>query len=297
MAEQAFTPGSAVRYVVAAVDGSDDGVRALGYAISEAVRRDLGLRIVHVQPETVVMGPMLPMVPGYTLLEVGVEVLKDAEQQARRLGWTGPDLDAVLETGPRLAALLRHVEDAACVVVGRRTSTAQHLLTGSTTSSLAAHAPVPVLCVPDGWHPEGRAGLVTVGLETFDHVDRILEAAFDEARSRHARVEVLHAWRPVGPYDAAIRGRVDEEHWSASVRDVITKCVHEARPGSDVEWYAEAVYDRPASALRTAAERADLLVVGRRGHVGLPFRHLGPVTAALLRSADCPVLVVPDELR
>jgi nucleotide-binding universal stress UspA family protein len=297
MAETTSAPGPGARYVVAAVDGSDDGTRALEYAISEAGRLDLGLRIVHVQPETVVMGPMLPMVPGYTLHEVGVEVLKEAEQQARRLGWTGPDLDAVLETGPRLAALLRHVDDAACVVVGRRGSAAQHMLTGSTTSSLAAHAPVPVLSVPDGWHPHGRPGVVTVGLESFEGVDRILATAFDEARSRHARVEVLHAWRPVGVYDAAIRGRVDEDQWAESIRDVLTTCVHRAMPGSDVEWFAEAVYDRPVSALRAAGERADLLVVGRRGHVGLPFRHLGPVTATLMRSAGCPVLVVPDEPR
>jgi nucleotide-binding universal stress UspA family protein len=191
---------------------------------------------------------------------------------------------------------MQHLEDAACVVVGRRASTVEHFLTGSTTSSLAAHADVPVLCVPAGWPPEGRPGLVGFGLESFDHADEILAVAFDEARSRHARVEVLHAWRPVDPYDVAVRGPVKTGRVSDSVRDALSNYVRR-QPGSDIEWLVNAAYDRPAPALRQLSTRADLLVLGRRGRASPPFRHLGPVTAALLRSAACPVLVVPDENR
>ena len=285
------------RVVVAAVDGSEDGTRALDYAASEARHRGLGLRLVHVRPETAMMSPMAPVIPEYTLHEFGVEVVTDAEDHVRSSGWTGPGLEVVLETGPRLPRLLRHLDDAACVVVGRRGSAAEHLLTGSTTSSLAAHAPVPVLCVPTGWPTEGRHGLVGVGLKSFDLAGPILASAFDEARSRYARVEVLHAWRPADPYDAAVYGRVETGRWSASARDALSDCVHREQPGGDVEWYVDAAYDLPAHALRQLSARADLLVVGRRGHARVSLRHLGPVTAALLRSSACPVLVVPDESR
>jgi nucleotide-binding universal stress UspA family protein len=191
---------------------------------------------------------------------------------------------------------LHHLGDAACIVVGRRASAFEHFLTGSTTSALAAHADVPVLCVPAGWPPEGRPGLVGCGLDSFDHAADLLAVAFDQARSRHARLEVLHAWRPVDPYDVAVRGPVKTGRASDAVRDALSHYV-ERQPGSDVEWLVNAAYDRPAPALRELSSRADLLVLGRRGHASPPFRHLGPVTAALLRSAACPVLVVPDEHR
>jgi nucleotide-binding universal stress UspA family protein len=49
----------------------------------------------------------------------------------------------------------------------------------------------------------------------------------------------------------------------------------------------------PLPALRTASEEADVLVVGSRGYGPLHHVVLGSVSAKLMRSAPCPVMVVP----
>ena len=55
----------------------------------------------------------------------------------------------------------------------------------------------------------------------------------------------------------------------------------------------------PAEVLVAAAQGADLLVVGSRGHVALPGRLLGSVSEHVAARASCPVVVVrhvPDPI-
>ena len=61
----------------------------------------------------------------------------------------------------------------------------------------------------------------------------------------------------------------------------------------DVEWTVDTRYDRPALALHEAASRAQLLVLGQHGHDGHRFRGSGSTARTLLRTARCPVMVVP----
>jgi len=280
--------------VVVAVDGSPDGTRALQYGVEEAHRHGTGLRIVHVQPQTLVMSPMLPLVPGDSLHDIAAHILKQAEQQARDFGWTGPDLDPVLANGGRYLELVEHARDATCLVVGRRSSTVRHLLTGSTSSALAGEAPVPVICVPETWNPDsGMGGRVVVGVERPEHLHPLLAVAFEEARCRLGRVHLLHAWRPRLQYDAVIGDRVLKQDWVHQTQELLTGLVHDDQPGSDVEWTVEARYTDPAHALHEAGETSDLLVLGRHGYDSGIHRELGSTVRALLRTSTCPVLVVP----
>ena len=59
--------------------------------------------------------------------------------------------------------------------------------------------------------------------------------------------------------------------------------------GLDVHWHA--VHGRPEAVLATASTGAELLVVGSRGRGELRELLLGSVTAAVLHSASCPVVV------
>ncbi|WP_374986992.1 universal stress protein [Streptomyces fradiae] len=50
---------------------------------------------------------------------------------------------------------------------------------------------------------------------------------------------------------------------------------------------------RPGAVLNRATRRAELLVVGSHGRTGLKRLVLGSVSAQVLHSADCPVVVLP----
>lgn len=72
--------------VVVAVDGTDDGRRALQYGIHLAIRYDAPLRLVHVRHENVVLSPMMPLLPDPTLDEIATRVLKEAVADTRDMG-------------------------------------------------------------------------------------------------------------------------------------------------------------------------------------------------------------------
>jgi nucleotide-binding universal stress UspA family protein len=279
--------------VLVGVDGTENGSRALHFAVQEAARRSATLRIVHVQQELVPLATTAPPVPEPTVHEVASGILQRAEEQARLFGYTGPHLETVLCTGARNTALLIEAADAACIVVGRRSTNLQHLVTGSATSALAAHAHAPVIAVPETWEPLVHHGVVVVGVDGSHLASQTLEVALAEARVRRARLQILHAWRPSGQYDASLDGGTLARDWTRSTLTSLTQWMAELHPDSDVEWSIVAAYEDPAVALHEATRAADLLVLGRHGSRSPFGQKLGSVTRALLRGGECPVMVAP----
>lgn len=280
--------------VMVGVDGSEDGVRAIRYAVQEAARLEASLRLVHVQQGIVLMAPLMPLIPEHSLHEVAAGILKRAEQQARGFGYDGPGLETVLATGGRHHALLEHTHGASGVVVGRRTAPVQHLVGGSTTSSLAAHATMPVVAVPETWEPGTTRGVVAVGVDESDYSQAVLTAAWSEAKARGARLLVVHAWRPLQEYDVAIGARVLASDWTQATRNTLTDWVGDVVPADGVVWTVRPQYDSAPVALHEAAEAADLLVLGRHGHGKWHGIGLGSTVRTMLRTSPCPVMVVPS---
>jgi nucleotide-binding universal stress UspA family protein len=189
--------------------------------------------------------------------------------------------------------LLIEAADAACVVVGRRSSRLQHLLTGSTTSALAAHAHAPVIAVPDTWEPLVHHGVVVVGINGSHLASQTVDVALAEARVRRARLKVVHAWRPGSQYDAGVGSQSVGREWTLATRTSLVQWMTELHADSDVEWSIVAAYEDPAVALHEATRAADLLVLGRHGSRSPFGQKLGSVTRALLRGGECPVMVAP----
>jgi nucleotide-binding universal stress UspA family protein len=282
--------------VVVAVDGTGDGERAVWYGVALASRENRDLRLVHVQHEVgFYAAAMMPYLPDITVREIGESVLREAAKKAEEAGLDAARITTVLAAGPRTPALLGNLQGASCTVLGTRASAFQHLLSGATSVSLAAHSPVPVHCVPRGWadhrEPSGR---IVVGVDGSETDRDVLEAAFDEASRRHAALEVVHAWRPVSPYDAAIDGRVLRDDWEEATRAALTSRIGELAPAHpDVSWTLHLDYERVPVALHEAALNADLLVLGRHGHDAALGLLVGSNTRTLLHNATCPVVVIP----
>lgn len=112
---------------------------------------------------------------------------------------------------------------------------------------------------------------IVVGIDGSDESKEALRWALEEARLRKAPLRAVHAWRdpytvppgygPPEDFDFAALRKESEEFVSAVVTEVAGK-------SSDVS-IQEVVAEGPAaSVLVEAAEGADLLVVGSRGHGG-----------------------------
>ena len=137
--------------------------------------------------------------------------------------------------------------------------------------------------------------LIVVGVDGSDGGRRALDWAADEAVARGGAVQVVVAWRwdriEVGPMTGAT-GPVDEqERARALLDDDIRGLVLRKGPGCSV---AGEVVEGPAADVLTAAARtADLLVLGSHGHSRLRHTVLGSVSEECVRTASCPVVVVP----
>jgi nucleotide-binding universal stress UspA family protein len=135
--------------IVVGVDGSDDGRRALDWALDEARARRCAVEVVHAWRP--------PLLAGYPLdpLATGTEEFEDAARTV--MGRALEDVDVTGLVGPveptlRIArpasALLEAAEHADLVVVGSRgVGGFRGLLVGSVSLQVARHSPCPVVVV------------------------------------------------------------------------------------------------------------------------------------------------------
>lgn len=281
--------------VVVGIDGSHDSDRALRCAAALVNREGLALRLVHVVSDVQAYAPMGPYISEGLFAEIGEQVLNSAEKLALELHVRPDRLSTVLTHGSRAAALVDHLEDACVVVLGPRGSAIEHLLTGSTTTAVIAHSSLPVLCVPQTWSEERPSrDRIVVGVDGTDVTPVVLRAAFTEAAARGGTLDIVHAWRPDSPYDAAIEERTVRPRWEKETRRALTTMVEDiATDFADVEWNLTLRYEHVPVALHAAALDADLLVLGRRGHRTHFSVFVGSTTRTLLRAASGPLLVVP----
>jgi nucleotide-binding universal stress UspA family protein len=152
------------------------------------------------------------------------------------------------------------------------------------------------------------AGRIVVGIDGSQASKDALSWAVAEARLRGDRVVAIHAWTQPFPASfayptaAAFPGvpitPVDDDLAEAMRRgseELLAEAVSEVQAG-DVTIERRLVEGPAASALIEAANGAELLVVGSRGHGGFTELLLGSVSQQVANHAPCPVVIVraPD---
>lgn len=121
-----------------------------------------------------------------------------------------------------------------------------------------------------------------------------LREALEEARLRHAHLQVVMAWQLTWSEIAIETPVVVQkivEHDAQILEAALASIDHGRAAGVDVS--SELVNGHAATALIDAASDATLLVVGTRGTSGLTGTIIGSVAHAAIHHAKCPVLVVP----
>ncbi|MFF7853348.1 universal stress protein [Streptomyces sp. NPDC007904] len=289
--------------VVAAVDGSDDSLRALQWALDAARRREAPLRIVHVRqyapwtrPEVLAAGPPDP----------DDDPVLD-QVRGHLGGHTGlPAVEYVALEGAPGAVLSELGATARLLVLGSRGRGGfASLLLGSNSLAAARDAECPVVVVPrpgrgvDGAPPAEPGRLVVAGLHADSPDEATLAFAFAEAALRGARLRIvaaypwpLQTWMLPGEMPPPAVDQDAVEHETRILADGFLAPHRERHPQVIAETHV--LPGDAAGHLVEASRDASLVVVGRhRRRLLAPARMMGSVTQAVLLHAASPVAVVP----
>ncbi|WP_328835160.1 universal stress protein [Streptomyces europaeiscabiei] len=280
--------------IVVGVDPDPPKRLALAWAADEAERRGLPVRLVHAQGVPTGgyrSGETLPSWEQWnrTLHEAGAEVLKEAVAfvESRR---PTVEVSTVLAEGEPAWVLREEARNASMVVVGSwHLSTRREMFTSASVAlPLSAHAPCPVVVVPEPEHITQEPAYFVVGVDGSPHAAAAVDVAFEEAALRGAALRALYVWHP------PLRGVLDEDTAVRECRRVLSETVagRTARY-PEVELHHEVVLGHPVRVLTEASEHALGLVVGTRGHGGFTGMLLGSVSQGVLHHAHCPVITVP----
>jgi len=284
--------------VVVGVDGSPASLAAVETAAREAALRGVGLRVVHAFGS-----PLLPPPYGTSgwnpatawARDMSDRTLAEAERRAHRMA---PHVRVVTDSVVGEPVMVLEIESrtAPLLVVGSRgLSRFGSLLLGSTAAHLAAHARCPLLVVRGGPDPSGPVVLAVDGSPASRPA---VEFAFAEAELRGADLVAQHVWNTAtervydGPADPPFV-TYDEDRLREEERRLLAEAVSGLQ-----EKYPDVVVERRLvrghvrGALVEASARAQLVVVGARGHGGFTGLLLGSVGQAMLHHAHCSVAVI-----
>ncbi|MFJ8632387.1 universal stress protein [Streptomyces sp. NPDC093568] len=295
------------RPVVVGLDGSRESLAAADWAVREALRRGLPLRLVHAWE-----GGMSPDESELPELDAprywARRVLRGALD---RLNERYPQvyLSAEQISRPAADALVAAGDEAELLVLGSRAfSGLGGFMAGSVALATVARVTRPVVLVradqtlEDEHEPDaqGRPSAhtpyrpVVVGVDPAQSCEELLGFAFESAMLRAAPLRVVHTWQlPYVPHALEAKARRDVRAGAERVLESVLGPWREKYPAVEVTRLAEE--GRPAPHLLDAARDAGLLAVGRRIRPARIGVHTGPVAHAVMHHVRCPVAIVPHE--
>lgn len=131
--------------IVVGIDGSQHGFWALDWAIDEAIRRDVSLRVVSALDDTFVA---ITLIPGEGERQLRQAAEADLRHAADAVNARGLAVDSRLEAGDAARVLLDAADDAQLLVIGSRgRGHFHHAPLGSVSVTCLAYAPCPVAVV------------------------------------------------------------------------------------------------------------------------------------------------------
>jgi nucleotide-binding universal stress UspA family protein len=145
-----------------------------------------------------------------------------------------------------------------------------------------------------------NAGRIVVGVDGSEGSKTALRWAMAQARLTGATVEAVNSWQDpmvfgysYGWNPAPFEG----ERFAAVMSKLLDDTIADvsAQLEAPVTVLARVVQGHPAQALMEAANGAQLLVVGSRGHGTFAGIVLGSVSQHCVQHASCPVAVVPAQ--
>lgn len=276
-------------HIVVGFDGSDDATSALSFAAAEALAREGDLRIVYAIDDTMLNSTWGIVFDVDAERRGGEELLAKARAQAIEAGLAPEAVETGTLLGQPAAVLTKLSEDAALVVVGRRSESGERsMFVGSTAAGLAGAAGCPVVMTSQLNATEAETKAIGVGLDPGAHGLVAVEWAMKRAKRLGDRVQVLTVVKKAqsrfllgsGPSEEQIARAV------ADVRAQVEAAVGELRAAApDVDVAVEVRYGSPIDELLAFSEEQDMLILGV--HPSFPTYSLGGVVRGLMAHANC----------
>jgi len=133
---------------------------------------------------------------------------------------------------------------------------------------------------------------IVVGVDGSPDSLAALAWARDEAERSGAKVTVVQAWE-FTPLVVATEAPIDLRELKQATVEALDRNVTDVFGADASKVERQVIEDLPARAILEAAESADLVVMGSRGHGALKGVLLGSVSQKVLHHASCPVVIVP----
>lgn len=272
--------------VIVGIDGSRNGITAALWAVSEAVERDLPLRLVYaIEPpdglatpesraralavaETAIRMAFMAVESTNTPVKIEVEILQ------------GRAKDVLLEAG-RGAALI-------CVgAIGFKTANAGGQV-GSTAAALATWARCPVAIVRNHDPSPRMPRPIVAEVDRSPDSDVVLRRAVDEAILRGAPLIVVSVWQSTVTDTHDVEAVAEQNHLITV--DLNRRLAQTMRRHAELAVVPTVVHGHLLDYLTREARAAQLVVVGRRRTHGVA-EILGAGGFAALHEIECSVLV------
>ena len=136
-----------------------------------------------------------------------------------------------------------------------------------------------------------RTARIVVGVDGFESSRDALRWAIHQAKLTGAVVDAVTAWQV--PSGSGLIPVTDLPDYQDDARSVLAAAITEmCTTDAEVVVHPHVTQGRAGPVLVAAAEGADLLVVGCRGHGGLAEALLGSVGQYCTHHASCPVVIM-----
>ncbi|HMA27068.1 MAG: universal stress protein [Solirubrobacterales bacterium] len=285
-----------MRKVIVGYDSREEASDALslGQALAKADAAELHVAVVlprsHVPFEEAIAGGALSE-------QLDERLFGRAERTLGSGEFTRASLDGGLGGRSAARALYEYaeVQDADLIVVGSsHRGKLGRILPGSVAESLLRGAPCAVAVAPRGFAGREHAGFGVIGVAYDGSAEARLALAAGESLSQTLAAELKVI--TVAPMPSEFKAEfADAERLAAELRRQYRGILERGVAVLRDDTRAEAVLTQgdPGTVLGDLAADLDLLVVGSRGYGPVRSALLGAISTAVIRSAPCPVLVVP----
>lgn len=291
--------------IIVGIDGSEQGYGALKWAVAEARRRKVPVRLVTAYSLPVFTGAGFDA--GYSVIDeeaLTEGVAQILDEAVSRLGNVDDvELRSSVQTGDATGVLIELSKKAELIVVGSRShGSFLGRLLGTVSTSLPGHSHCPTVAVPASYGEAiekdpsilERAGEIVVGSDGSDEARSAMLAAAEEAQRRGVKLVLVNA---LAPYTGALNWVPAAVDFEAMYREIATlqrqaaEWIRSYYPELEIEF--RLIDGSPVQVLLEAGKDAGLLVVGTRGRGNVAGSILGSTSQGVLHHTKVPLMVVP----